>query len=273
MDKEKQLALFEQRVKNTVPYIAIGGGKGGVGKTFITYLLASRLAERGKVLVLDADMGLPDFYIISGIKPKKYLEEYFEGSATLDEVVTPIDENLHLISPKSGNDYLLSIAQKEAVELLNKLEEFIVSRYDYFLIDLGAGIHKINQLIFASVHYPILVLNPDIMSIVDAYAFVKAVFQNYRKTYFYAVVNKVNERFEYQRTINVLRKSAQSFHKNIHVEGLGYVSNHPKVGKGEIPETLKREADQILQNLLKDRYPLEEKKGGILSKIFGFFRR
>jgi len=274
MSKEKQLILFEQQVKGETPYIAIGGGKGGVGKTFVTYLLANRLSQKGKVLVLDADMGLPDFYIISGIKPKKYLEDYFEGKATLDETVTPVSSKLHLISPKSGSDYLVGLEGKKAVELLNKLEEFIADNYDYFLIDLGAGIHKINQLIFASVHYPILVLNPDIMSIVDAYGFVKAVFQNYRKTYFYAVVNRAKDKFEYQKAVNVLSKSAQSFHKNIHIEGLGFVPYHPKAGKGEIPSELYKFADQILENLLKERYvPEKPKKGGILSRIFGMFRR
>jgi len=274
MDKEKQLALFEQQVRNTVPYIAVGGGKGGVGKTFVTYLLANRLSERGKVLVLDADMGLPDFYVMSGIKPQKYLEDYFAGNATLDEIVTPVTPSMHLISPRNGNDYLVGLEHKRAVELLNRLEEFIADNYDYFLIDLGAGIHKINQLIFASVHYPILVLNPDIMSIVDAYGFVKVVFQNYRKTYFYAVVNRAENKVEYQKTLNVLNKSVQSFHKNIHIEGLGFIPYHPKVVKGDIPKELYRYADTILENLLKERYPIEEeKKGGILSRILKMFKK
>ena len=273
MDKEKQLALFEKGVGlRKIPYIAIGGGKGGVGKTLVTYLLAKRLSEKGKVLVLDADMGLPDFYILSGVKPQKYLEDYFEGSATLDEITTPVDRNFDLISPRSGNDYLLHLDPKMAVELLNKLDEFIVDNYDYFLIDLGAGIHKINQLIFSSVDYPVLVLNPNIMSIIDAYGVIKTVFSNYRRTYYYAVVNQVRDKREYTKTVNVLEKSAKSFHKNIHVEGVGFIPYSPKVAMGEIPKDLFRYADTILENLLRDGYK-RETKGGFWGKIASLFRR
>ncbi len=273
MDREKQLALFEKGVGyKKIPYIAVGGGKGGVGKTFVTYLLAKRLAQRGRVLVLDADMGLPDFYILSGVEPYRYLEDYFEGRATLDEITTEVEKNFHLISPRSGNDYLLSLDPKKAQELLNKLDEFIVGSYDYFLIDLGAGIRKINQLIFASVDYPLLVLNPNIMSIIDAYGVVKTVFQNYRRTYFYAVVNQVREKREYQKTVGVLDKSAKSFHKNIHVEGVGFIPYTPSVAQGEIPKKLYERADEILSNLLKGEYK-KETKGGFWSKIASLFRK
>jgi len=273
MEKEKQLALFEKGIGlRKIPSIAVGGGKGGVGKTFLTYLLAKRLSERSKVLVLDADMGLPDFYILSGVKPRNYLEDYFEGRATLDEITTYVDKNFYLISPQSGSDYLIHLEPKKAVELLNKLDEYIVNNYDYFLIDLGAGINRINQLIFASVDYPILVLNPNIMSIIDAYGVIKTVFQNYRKTYYYAVVNRVKERNEYKKTVNVLDKSAKSFHKNIHVEGLGYIPYSPKAERGEIPKELYTRTDEILTNLLKGEYQ-PKKEGGFWSKIASIFKR
>jgi flagellar biosynthesis protein FlhG len=271
MDREKQLALFEKGVGyKKIPYIAIGGGKGGVGKTFVTYLLAKRLSQRGKVLVLDADMGLPDFYILSGVKPYRYLEDYFEGRATLDEITTEVDKNFYLISPRSGSDYLLNLDPKRAQELLNKLDEFIAGSYDYFLIDLGAGIHRINQLIFATVDYPILVLNPNIMSIIDAYGVIKAVFQNYRRTYFYAIVNQVRDKGEYRKTVSVLDKSAKSFHKNIHVEGVGYIPYSPEVAQGDIPRKLYERVDEILTNLLKGEYQKEEKRG-FWSKIASIF--
>ena len=273
MDKEKQLALFEKGVGlKKIPYIAIGGGKGGVGKTFVTYLLAKQLSERGRVLVLDADMGLPDFYILSGAKVNKYIEDFLEGNATLDEIVAPVEKNFDLISPRSGNDYLLNLDSKQAVELLNKLDEFIVDNYDYFLIDLGAGIHKINQLIFSLVDFPILILNPNIMSIIDAYGVVKAVFTNYRRTYYYAIINQAKNKKEYIRTLNVLEKSVKSFHKNIYIEGLGYIPYSHKAAKGEISKDLFRYADTILENLLKEGYK-KETKGGLWGKIASLFRR
>jgi len=275
MDKEKQLALFEKGVGvKKIPYIAVGGGKGGVGKTFVTYLLAKRLSQRGRVLVFDADVGLPDFYILSGVKPNKFLEDYIDGKATLDELITPIDKNIDLISPQGGSDYLLSLDKRKLSDLLVKLDEFIVDNYDYFLIDLGAGISKTNQLLFATADYPILVLNPNILSIIDAYGMVKSVFLNYRKTYYYAVVNRVKDKREYIRTINVLEKALQNFHKNIHIEGIGYIPFSQKVERGEIPPEIIRFADEILQNLLKEEFKGREKtQKGFWGKIVSFLKR
>jgi flagellar biosynthesis protein FlhG len=275
-EKEKQLAIFEKSigVKN-IPYIALGGGKGGVGKTFLTYLFAKQLSKKGKVLVLDADIGLPNFYILSNVKPSKYLEDYFEGKATLDEIVTAVDEKIDLISPKSGTDYLLNMSYHHAFDLLNKLDEFIVGNYDYFLIDLGAGISKVNQLIFSSVDYPVLVLNPSLMSIIDAYGVVKTVFINFGKKRYYAVVNKVKESREYTKAINVLNKSAKSLHGDIHIEGIGYIPEISEVGRGEIPKKIFRYADEILENLLKGFYKKERKEPqkGFWNKLASFFRK
>ena len=255
-----------------IPYIAVGGGKGGVGKTFVTYLLAKRLSQQGRVLVFDGDVGLPDFYILSGVKPNRFLEDYIDGRATLDEITTPIDRNIDLISPQGGTDYLLSLETKSAIELMAKLDEFIVDNYDYFLIDLGAGISKITQLLFASVDYPILVLNPNMLSIIDAYGVVKSVFTNYRKTKFYAVVNRVRDKGDYKKTVNVLQKAVKSFHKNISVEGVGYIPYSPKVERGEIPKELYRFTDEILKNLLKEGYR-EPTGGGFWKKILSFLKR
>ncbi len=48
---------------------AIGSGKGGVGKTFLTVSLARALAERGdRVLLVDGDLGLANVDIQLGVR-------------------------------------------------------------------------------------------------------------------------------------------------------------------------------------------------------------
>ena len=67
-------------------------GKGGVGKTTLTALLARTYAERGRdVLAVDADpapclaqaMGLPDD-LASGLRPIVEMEELIEGSPLVE---------------------------------------------------------------------------------------------------------------------------------------------------------------------------------------------
>ena len=59
---------------------AIGGGKGGTGKSLITSGLAIYLADIGKkVTLIDADLGGANLHsILKIIKPKHSLTDFFE---------------------------------------------------------------------------------------------------------------------------------------------------------------------------------------------------
>ena len=82
--------------------VAIGGSKGGIGKTSFTASLAMELSSQGKKIVaVDADFGDPDLKDWLGIKePKVTLDHFFKQHvASLNELVldSPI-QNLQVIS-------------------------------------------------------------------------------------------------------------------------------------------------------------------------------
>jgi MinD-like ATPase involved in chromosome partitioning or flagellar assembly len=123
------------------------------------------------------------------------------------------------------------------------------------------------------VHYPILVVVPNIMSIIDAYAMVKATFNNYRRPYYYAIVNMVKHKEDYKKTINVLRKSLKTYHNNLELEGLGYIPYSEKLEQGELPKRIYDYVDEILINLFKDIGFIKEEKKGFWKKLKSFFTR
>ena len=67
---------------------AVGGGKGGTGKSLIANGLALGLAERGaKVILVDADFGGPNQHTYCGLrKPATTLAQFFEERQSLEDL-------------------------------------------------------------------------------------------------------------------------------------------------------------------------------------------
>ena len=64
---------------------AVGGGKGGTGKSFVTCNIATCLAAQGKkTLLIDADFGGANLHTLLGVsKSKKSLADFFSNKALL----------------------------------------------------------------------------------------------------------------------------------------------------------------------------------------------
>src|ERR1700677_4242636 len=81
---------------------AIGGGKGGVGKSFIISNLAISLARWGKrVIAVDLDLGGANLHTALGSDiPVKTLTDFFDGRVSkLEELLVPTSiSNLKYIS-------------------------------------------------------------------------------------------------------------------------------------------------------------------------------
>jgi flagellar biosynthesis protein FlhG len=156
---------------------AIGGGKGGVGKSIVTSSLAIALARQGeRCIVIDADLGGANLHTILGIKPPRLtLSHFLTGEAKqLEDVACPGPvPNLRLIS---GSQALLEMANpshSRKERLLRHIERLDA---DHVLLDLGAG-SAFNVLdFFLAASRGILVVVPEPTSIENAYHFLKAAF-------------------------------------------------------------------------------------------------
>src|SRR5688500_18707455 len=74
--------------------VAVGGGKGGVGKSLLAANLGIFLATLGKkVTVIDTALGTPNLHLFCGVpRPSRTLAEAVAGSAPLADlsVSTPV---------------------------------------------------------------------------------------------------------------------------------------------------------------------------------------
>jgi len=154
---------------------AVGGGKGGVGKSVIATNLGVAVARRGQHCVLvDADLGGANLHTMVGLPLAKVtLSSLFNrGSASVSDLITPTGiPNLDLIS---GADALFDMANLKHAQKLKLIRQLTTIDADVVVLDLGAG-SSFNVIDFYNTaHNPILVVVPTPTSIENAYHFLNA---------------------------------------------------------------------------------------------------
>lgn len=159
---------------------AIGGGKGGVGKTLITANFAITLAKAGaSVTLVDLDLGGANLHTCLGVEQsERTLSDLFSPEVkNLNELAMPTPiPNLSLISGAQDSLNVANLPHAQKQKLLNKLRQL---PSDYIILDLGAGTSYNTLDFFLAADVGILVVLPEPTSIENAYRFIKSAF--YRK--------------------------------------------------------------------------------------------
>jgi flagellar biosynthesis protein FlhG len=172
--------------------IPVGGGKGGVGKTFLVANLATALARAGhRVVAADADLEGANLHTCVGVvDPGPSLADFVAGRT--DDVRsllvdTPI-ANLRILAATHGNFGMAQPEQADRVRLMRQLRELDA---DFVLVDLGAGTHPAVIDYFMIGEAGIVVITPEPTSLENAYAFLRAAF--YRRLQLAMLSHRVRE--------------------------------------------------------------------------------
>jgi flagellar biosynthesis protein FlhG len=154
--------------------VAIAGGKGGVGKSTIAVNLALAIGRLGhRVTLVDADLGAANLHTMLGVvNPETCLADFIDHKVeTLDDLKTKvIIPTLTLVSGTSRPG-AANLSRPEKARLLNAIARIDA---DCVVVDVGAGT-SYNVVDFVAVaDHKLFVLTPQLPSLHNAYALLKA---------------------------------------------------------------------------------------------------
>lgn len=155
--------------------ITITSGKGGVGKTNIAVNLGILLRQRRqRILMMDADLHLGKLDVVIGATPRYTLAELIDGSRTLEQIILKHPSGIDILPATSGELNLLE-ADAQMLKVLADSFSTIQAKYDYLIVDTGAGVSPTVLTMALGADKVILVVTPEPASISDVYAMIKVI--------------------------------------------------------------------------------------------------
>ena len=157
---------------------AIGGGKGGIGKSFVAANLATLAARSGRrVVLIDADLGGANLHTCLGVRggERVNLTDYFQDRVTdLDKVAleTPVP-GLRLIMGALSQAGKAETTHEQRTQLIAAVRQLPA---DLVILDLAAGNDRSTVDFFVEADEGYLLTTPEPTSIENAYAFLRAAF-------------------------------------------------------------------------------------------------
>jgi flagellar biosynthesis protein FlhG len=170
--------------------IAIASGKGGTGKSFLATSLAVLLHRIRRTVLVDCDFGLACDHLLLGVKPTLTLQQLLGGQCTLDQALVASPCGPRLLPGASGVRRMATPTDKDLLAFARELGA-LAQREEALVLDLGAGIAPATVLTMLAADWIVLVTQPEIAALVDAYAVVKCIGQVNKNARFLVLVNRV----------------------------------------------------------------------------------
>ena len=153
--------------------VCVASGKGGAGKSMLASNLAVLRAKAGeKVCLIDFDAGLANAHLLLGLSPRYDIGDLISGRVSTEEAIVKGPEGVCLLSGGVGRSALANPTRRELDKLYKRLRG-LEDQYDLIVIDHGAGLGYSTVTHLAATSTLILVTNPEVTALSDAYALYK----------------------------------------------------------------------------------------------------
>ncbi len=169
-----EYALNSQGNKSGPEIWSVAGGKGGVGKTFVSTSLGLTLSKLGyKTLVIDFDIEGANVHTFLGMSPSdKSLRQFLFGQEKLASLVQPTKfPNLSIIQGIRDAWAPVEVIPQQAAFLISQAKKLA---FDYIVVDLSSGPNGPALEALKRSDEKILLTTPEPTSIEKTYRFIEA---------------------------------------------------------------------------------------------------
>ena len=156
---------------------AIGGGKGGVGKSLVSISLAYWLGRlKRRAILMDGDLGGANLHTMLGMRiPQRNLDDFIlKRVDSLDEIL--LKTSMPGVQLLAGGSEVPALANPNFAQKSRILRAMQTLDTDVLLLDLGAGTGLNTLDLFLACPRKLVVMTPQPTSIQNAYGFIKAAF-------------------------------------------------------------------------------------------------
>lgn len=176
--RDQAATLRDRSAPNVIPlrsrrrrFVAVSGGKGGVGKSTVSVNLAAAYALRGsKTLAIDGDLGMADLNLLLGLAPTMSILDVLLGTPVSEALVEV--HGMHLLAGLNGSHQLANLGP-DARRLLLDAIRGLERDYESIVIDTAAGIDDVTMDLAAVAADVVVVATGEPLSLADAYSCLK----------------------------------------------------------------------------------------------------
>lgn len=158
--------------------IAVGGAKGGIGKSMFAANLGTMLSSFGfRVIMVDLDLGGSDLHIYLGHRqmPETTLNDFLNRKIdSLNDAAIPCDGGPVLIAGNASELGSANIFFQKKMRLIENIRKL---KADYIIVDLGGGTDFNTLDFFLASDLGIVLTTLDQAAYLEAYAFIKTALQ------------------------------------------------------------------------------------------------